>query len=177
MTIGSAKEMAQKAVNVVQGFFDGLGEKETGHLPEVLKSSGTWMAVSDASILAIFFLSEAEQKRIDRHKEKGWHPFPGLVISESQRPADQRAAYNIRGPYRFYSSKRSSNMFAFCISRDSSLTVVDHIHHIVDASGNRFTYTVDLAFILGLQEDEEWPRVKPRLSELLDYSMGVWKEP
>jgi hypothetical protein len=177
MTIGSAEVIAQEAVKVVQGFFDGLGEKETGLLPEALKSSGTWMAVSDGSILAIFFLTEAEQKRIDRHKKKGWHPFPGFMISESQRPADQRATYNIRGPYRFYSSKRSSNMFAFCISRNASLTVVDHLHHIVDASGNSFTYAVDLAFILGLQEDEQWPRVKPRLSELLDYSMGVWKEP
>ena len=68
-------------------------------------------------------------------------------------------------------------MFAFCVSPDSSFTVVDHLHEVVDTSGNKFTYTVDLAFILGLDKGEQWSSVEPRLSELLDYSMGVWKKP
>jgi hypothetical protein len=177
MTLESGQVMAQQAVECVQGFFAGHGEEQTACLPGVLRSSGMWMTVSDPSILAIFFLDEAEQKKINRHKKKGWHPFPGFLISESQRPADQRAAYYVRRPCCYYASKRSANMFAFCVSPDSSFTVVDHLHEVVDTSGNKFTYTVDLAFILGLDKGEQWSSVEPRLSELLDYSMGVWKKP
>jgi hypothetical protein len=176
MTEKAAQVTAQHAVEVVQSFFNGFVEEEMSFLPEVLKSDGVWMTICDESILAILFLDEAEQTRIEHSKKEGWHPFPGFMIANSQLPAGQQASFNVRDPLHFYSSKQTSNVFAFGVSPGSSCTVLDHLHRIVDASGKEFVCKVHLAFILGLEEGEPWSQVMPRLSELLDHSIRIWKE-
>jgi len=170
------QKMAEHAVQLVARFFRDLTVTERELAPSVLKSDGTWMASFDESILGIFHLNKSEQQRVKQYQEKGWPPFPGFMVSERKRPAGAQVAMKMGGSCNFLSSNHTSNLFAFEVSPGSSFTVADHFHEIRDASGQEFKFHVALAFVLGVSEGEQWPDVERRLSELLNYSMGVWRE-
>ena len=169
--------LTQKAVETVQKFFAHHLEDHQAVFPEALQSTGIWMGMGVEQVLAIFFLNEKEQQRVNACKHKGVHPFPEFVIGEGVRPAGRRAAFYVTGPFGFYASRHTSEMFAFALGPGSSCTVEDHVHDVVDTSENRvvYTYEVHAAFMLGLDEGERWPEVEPRLSELLSHTLEVWK--
>jgi hypothetical protein len=171
----TTQEVTQKAVETVRAFFADHIDDDQAFLPEVLQSTGIWMAICSEQVLSIFFLNEKEQQRIDLCKHKGVHPFPGFMIGESERPSDQRASYSVTSPFRFYSSKRSSDTFAFTLSRGASCIVTDHVHEIADSSGKKSSYAVDLVFMLGRDEYDSWAELEPRLASLLDYCLEVWR--
>lgn len=166
--------IASKAINFVKKFFSRLKNEERTSLPTVLKSPGTWMAVCDKAVLGIFFLNESSIQRVTDYQNKGWHPFPGFLISEDQNSANSPVGIAISGSCNFFSSNRTTNMFAFCVKPGASFTVVDHFQEIRDSSGQEFKYQVDLAFVLGIVPNEDWSSVQSRLSELLNHSLKVW---
>jgi hypothetical protein len=173
----STQELTQKAVETVQRFFADHLEDQQAVFPEALQSSGIWMAMCLEQVLAIFFLNDKEQQRINACKHKGRHPFPEFVIGEGARPAGRRATFHVTGPFGFYASRRTSNMFAFALGPGSSCTVEEHVHEVVDTSENKvaYTYKVDLAFMLGLDEGERSIEVGIRLAKLLSHTLEVWK--
>ncbi len=169
------QEITQKAVEAVQVFFTEHMNDEKVIFPEVLQSTGIWIAICADGVLAIFFLNEKAQQRINLCKQKGVHPFPGFMIGESERPSKQRATYSVSSPFRFYSSKQSSDTFAFALSGGASCIVMDHIHEVVSKEGNRGSYTVDLAFMLGCGKEALITDLESRLSSLLDYCLDLWR--
>ena len=175
METEAAEEVTQRAVQSVQNFFNQHIDDSHAVFPDVLGNSGVWMAICADQVLGIFFLSEAEQARVNACRQQGVHPFPGFVIGENERPSEQRAAYNVTTPFRFYSEKSSQDTFAFSLSGEGSCVVVDHRHEIADRSGKKVTYGVDLAFLLGHDAAEPWTEFELRLSSLLDYTLEVWK--
>jgi hypothetical protein len=170
------QKIAKHAVQLVVRFFRDLTVTERDLVPSVLRSAGTWMASFDESILGIFYLSESEQQRVKQYQERGWHPFPGFMVGEGKKPAGAPVAMKMGGSCKFLSSNHTSNLFAFEISPGSSFTVAVHFHEIRDSSVQEFIYHVALAFVLGISQGEQWPDVERRLSELLNYSMGVWRK-
>lgn len=168
------EEITQKSVREIQRFFNQHMDDSQVVFPEVLGYSGVWMAICADQVLGIFFLSEAEQQRINACREQGVHPFPGFMIGEGQRPRDLRATYSVMSPFRFYSGKSSHDAFAFSLSGEGSCVVVGHRHEITDTSEKKVTYKVDLAFLLGHREVESWSEVEPRLNSLLEYILEVW---
>lgn len=170
------KKIASDAIKLVEDFFARLSNEEKAALPPVLKTIGKWMATYDNSTLGIFFLNNPSLKRVVEYQNKGWHPFPGFLISEDQKPANSPVAIAISGSCNFFSSNRTSNMFAFCVRSGASFTVVDHFQEIRDSSGQEFRYQVDLAFVLGILPGEDWPSVESRLTELLNHSLNIWRK-
>jgi hypothetical protein len=170
------QKIAKRAVQLVVRFFRDLTVTQRDLVPSVLESAGTWMASFDESILGIFYLNESEQQRVKQYQERGWHPFPGFMVGEGKKPAGAPVAMKMGESCNFLSSNHTSNLFAFEISPGSSFTVADHFHEIRDSSGQEFKYHVALAFVLGISQGEQWPDVERRLSELLNYSMGVWRK-
>ena len=173
----SIQALTQKAVETVQKFFADHLEDHQAFFPEALQSTGIWMAMCLEQVLAVFFLNDKEQQRINACKQKGLHPFPEFLMGQGASQGGRRAAFYVTGPFGFYASRQTSNMFAFALSPGASCTVEDHVHKVVDSSGNKvaYTYEVHVAFMLGLHEGERWPDVEPRLSELLSHTLEVWR--
>ena len=170
------QKMAEHAVQLVERFFRDLTATETELVPSVLKSDGTWTASFDESILGLFYLNESERLTIKQNQKRGWPPFPGFMVGEGKKPAGAAVAMKMVGSCNFLSSNHTSNLIAFEVSPGSSFTVAEHFHEIRDASGEEFRFHVALAFVLGVSEGEDWPDVERRLSELLNYSMSVWRK-
>jgi hypothetical protein len=173
----SIQALTHKAVDTVQKFFADHLEDYQAVFPEALQSTGVWMAICVEQVLAIFFLNEKEQQRVNACKHKVLHPFPEFVIGESARPAGRRAAFHVTGPFGFYASRHTSKMFAFALGPGSSCTVEEHVHEVVDTAQNKvvYRYKTHVAFMLGLDQAERWTEVEPRLSELLSHTLEVWK--
>lgn len=171
----AVQEVTQKAVEMVQLFFAKHMNEDGISFPEVLQTSGVWMAILSDEVLGIYFLNESDQERINACRQQGRHPFPGFMVGESQRPKDYRAAFVVKDPFRFYSKKRSNNTFAFSLTLGASCVVLDHMHEVMGGPENKEAYPVALAFLLGHGEKEQWRDLKPRLSALLDYSLDLWK--
>ena len=170
------KRIASDAITLVAVFFSRLRVEKPTSLPPILKSPGTWMAAYDKTALGIFFLNESSMQRVIEYQKKGWQGFPGFLIGEDQKPADSPVAIKVSGSCNLFSSNRTSNIVAFCVSPGASFTVVDHFQEIRDSSGEEFKYHVDLAFVLGIRQEEDWLSVKSRLSELLNHSIKVWQK-
>ena len=170
------KNIVANAVQFVTDFFICLDNAKRTSLAPVLKSPGTWMAIYDKTIIGIFFLNKSSMKRVVENLNKGWQGFPGFLIAEDQRQPNSPVAIKVDGSCNLFSSNRTSNMFAFCVSPGASFTVVDHFHEIKDSSGQEFRYHVDVAFVLGIKQGEDWPGVQSRLSELLNHTISVWQK-
>lgn len=166
----------QKALECVKRFFEYLGDQNKTKLPAVITSDGNWICGYDGLVLAVFRVDTEEEQRVDEYIRKGWHPFPGFITSEDQRSAERLpAAFSAGGKCGFYLSNQSAGSFAFSVSPGSSFTVVDHRHEVPGPSGEPVSYTVALAFILGVQPDETWEEMEARLTELLEHTLNVWK--
>lgn len=173
----AGQEIAQKAVETVQLFFAKHMDDDDISFPAILQTSGVWMAILADEVLGIYFLAEREQERINTCRQQKRHPFPGFMVGEARRPADHRAAFGVFSPFRFYSGKRSNSTFAFSLTREASCVVVDHVHEMIGGPENKESYPVDLAYLLGHGEKEQWHSLAPRLSALLDYTLELWKSP
>jgi len=164
------KNKANKAIQFVESFFKKLDDQEKDILPSIFKSKYDWMATFDDTTLGIFLLTIDARKRIKEYMRKDWHPFPGFFISADKKPGDAPVAIAISGSCNFFSSNHVVHMYAFSVKPGASFTVVDHFMEI----GPNVTYKVDLAFVLGIDQNEDWLSIESRLLELLKYSMRVW---
>lgn len=169
------KNIATNAISLVDNFFAEIKHQDEITLPSVLKSPGRWIASYDNSTLGVFYLDNNELKRITEYQNNGWPPFPGFLISDKNRSSGSPVAVAISGSCNFFSSNRTSSMFAFCIKPGASFTVVDHFQEIKDVSGQEFKYKVDLAFIIGIAHEESWESIQKRFLELLEHSLNVWR--
>lgn len=169
------EDAAKKAIQVVNGFFGKLKAEDKALLPNVFSSPSTWMAIWDDIVLAIFLLNKAAQERVSEYQRNGWSPFPGFIVSENSKPAGAPVAIAASGSCNYFASNRTTNMIAFCVKPGASFTVVDHFHEVKDSStGQIFEYHVDLTFVLGIHQEEQWADVERRLSELLAHTLSVW---
>ena len=168
--------IASNAIELVDKFFAEIKHQAEIPLPPVLKSSGRWIASYDNSTLGIFYLNNNALQRVTEYQNKGWPPFPGFLISDKNRPSGSQVAVAISGSCNFFSSNRTSNVFAFCVKPGASFTVVDHFQEIKDVSGQEVKYKVDLAFIIGIAHEESRESIEKRLLELLEHSLNVWRD-
>jgi hypothetical protein len=168
-------KIAENALKLVNEFFIEITKQPNIALPLVLKKSGRWLASYEDSILGLFFIDNEELKRTTQYQNEGWPIFPGFLVSEDKLPSGSHVAVSISGSCNFFSSNRTSNMFAFCVKPSASFTVVDHFQEVRDVSGKEFKYKVDLAFVIGISNGETWESVKKRLEELLEHSINVWR--
>jgi len=171
------EEIARQALQYVENFFGGFTGEEKAVLPKILKSHDVrWMVTYEGSTLGIYPQTRADLERSVEYNNMGLPSFPGFTISEDEIPDGAPVAITASGSCLFYSSNYTANMFAFSVLPGCSLAVVDHFHEvIVSSSGDKLEYHVDLAFILGIDQGEQWDHVKLRLHELLNHTMGVWK--
>ena len=169
------KNIATNAISLVDKFFSETKQQGEIILPSVLRSPGRWIASYDNSTLGVFYLDNKELKRVTEYQNNGWPPFPGFLISDENRPSGSPVAVAISGSCNFFSSNRTSNMFAFCVKPGASFTVVDHFQEIKDVSGQEFKYKVDLAFIIAIAHEESWENIEKRLLELINHSLDVWR--
>lgn len=177
MDDNTRREIAKQAIQLVEEFFNSRGKDEKKNLPEILRNPGRWTANFTGFVLGIFFLSKRELQRVVSNQNKGVPPFPGFLISEDLKPLGEATAILMGGSLNYFASNRTVNLWAFTVKPGASFTVVDHFHEVKDLStGQEFQFRVDLAFVLGLHQKEQWSDVKPRLSELLSYTMKAWKK-
>ena len=163
------KTIPLNAIKFVTKFFADLDKNQREYLPPILKSPGRWTATYDNTTLGIFFLNKSAIKRVTEYQNNGWQAFPGFLINEKQKPPGAPVAIMIGGSCNYFSSNHTSNIFAFCVQPGASFTVIDHFHEIRDSSGKEFKYRVDLAYVLGIHEGEQWLSVETRLHELLNH--------
>ena len=177
MTNDTRAELARQALQYVEIFINDLVKKGKTYLPEILRSYGRWIANYTGSILGIYFLKKDELKRATEYQNKGLSPFPGFLISEDLKPLSDASAIMISGTCDYFASNRTFNMWAFTVKPGASFTVVDHFHEVKDSStGQEFKFHVDLAFILGFNQEENWADLEPRLFKLLSHTVEVWKK-
>ncbi|MFH1146746.1 MAG: hypothetical protein V1736_03465 [Pseudomonadota bacterium] len=176
MTQAQMKSIASNGIKLVAHFFADLTGVDRNCLPPVLRTPGHWMASYDNHTLGIFFLDRGSLKRVTDFQNKGWPPFPGFLISDATRPPGSPVAVEISGSCNVFSSIRTTNMFTFSVKPGASFVVVDHFQEIKDSSGQEFKYKVDLAFILGIIENESWEDLQIRLADLLQHSLKVWRQ-
>jgi len=174
MTSVKKENVAEKAVQFVMDYFVTLKPSDRDKLPSVLRSQGGWMASYDDATIGIFYLNNDTMKRVAEYQQKGWPPFPGFIVSEGKKPDNYPVAISTSGTCNVFMSNRTNNMIAFSVKSASSFMVVDHFHEIKDSSGEEFRYKVDLAFVIGIHDNEEWNSVEARLLELLNYSLRFW---
>jgi hypothetical protein len=170
------KSIASSSIKFVAHFFADLAGTDRNCLPPVLRTPGHWIASYDDQSLAIYFLDKDSLKRVTDFQNKGWPPFPGFLISDATRPPGSPVAVAISGSCNVFSSIRTINMFSFLVKPGASFVVVDHFQEIKDLSGQEFKYKVDLAFVLGIINDESWEGLRVRLSNLLQHSLKVWRQ-
>ncbi len=171
------QDIASKAIDYVKGFFDTFEVEEKESFPSILNKPGSWMAQYDDGMIGIFFLTKSELKRATQYQNRGYPAFPGFIVSKDKRPSDAPVAISISGSCNYFSSNHTTNMYSFVVEAGASFTVVDHFQEIKDTSGEEFKYHVDLAFVIGFQQNEGWEKVKKRLSKLLNYTIEVWRRP
>lgn len=177
MSPEATKDMVLKAMEFVEQFFHELAEEDKKILPPILKSPGRWVANSSGSTLGLFFVSQDERRRAAQYWNKGLAAFPGFMISEDQRASTMPAAFGVSGKCLYYSSNNTAYNYAFSVTSGSTSTVVNHFHKVREpSSGEELQYHVDVAFVLGIVEGENWNEIEPKLSELLDHTLDVWRK-
>jgi hypothetical protein len=67
-----------------------------------------------------------------------------------------------------------SNIYSFKVSPEASLIALNHTQELHDISGKEIKFTVDIAFVLGLRENETWDSIAVRILQLYDYFVLVW---
>lgn len=173
----SKSELARQAIQYVEIFINNLVQEGVSYLPECLRNYGRWMANYSGTVLGLFFLSEEEMKRVVELQNQGLPPFPGFLISEDLKPPKDPTAILMGGTCNYFASNRTVNMWAFTVKPGSSFTVVDHYHEIKDSATNKvFSFKVDIAFIVGLEKEEKWFDLEPKISKLLSHTTEVWKK-
>ncbi len=90
------------------------------------------MAVHNESILALFFLTPQELKRVVDCQNKAINPFAGLLaFQEDQKPV----AIQVKGANNIFASNRVANMYSFSTSPGSSFIILDHVQEGKDQQG------------------------------------------
>jgi hypothetical protein len=167
-------EIAKKATQYIESFFKNLPATDKNFFPPILNLNGVWDAeIYTRNVLGFFYLTEREQSRIREYRQKGWPPFPGFLIDDEQKEQRVPAAIKVDGVCNSFISNRTKDLIAFHVGPKSSFIVEDHYHEIKDSSGPEFRYMIDFALIFGLQKQEKWSSLKPRLSDLLNHSLAL----
>ncbi len=169
------KGLVNKSIEVVKHYFANLPDDAKAILPSVFKIGGIWFGNFDDYSIGIFYLTNDELQRINGNINNGLPAFPGFFISDQNKPENVPVAIKAGGSCNYFASNHTSNIIAFEICAGASFTVVDHFHELKDSSGQEFKYQVDLAFFLGTLPDEQWDNFEPRLLELLQHSLDLWR--
>jgi len=169
-------KMVREAINLVTTFFEKLPEQDKNVLPQVLKSDGSWVAAYDHSVIGLFFIDKTKMKAVLSNQHQNLPLFPGLLVSSDRKPQNAPVAINAGGTCNYFESNHTSNLFAFNVQPGASFTIVNHFHEVKDASsGKIFKSHVDLGFVLGIHPKEKWTDIAPRLIDLLNHTMDVWR--
>lgn len=168
-------KLASQAVEVTKHYFANLTKESKEILPPVLKQKGIWIGNYDNHSIGVFYLTKDELDRVNKNINQGLPAFPGLFVSEKNKPEKSPIAISAGGKCNYFSSNYTSNMVAFSIPEGSSFTVIDHYQELTDSNGQTFKYKVDLAFFIGAYEEEVLADFEPRLLELLNHSLEVWR--
>ena len=177
MQMDFKSDLAMKSLKYVESFFNDSDIKGSFYLPKSLKAKGRWIANYTGSVLGIYYLNNKELKRAVKYQNRGFPPFPGFVIDDNLKPPTEASAILVGGKCNYFAANRTVNLWAFTVKPGASFTVIDHFHEIKDSStGENFAFRVDLAFILGIQQNYEWSDLELKLSELLLNTIEVWKK-
>lgn len=155
-------------INTAEKFFAKWNSEE---LPVVLTQKGhQWLVLKENWFMALFCLSPEAMTRVEVYQTRGWHPFPGLFsISE-----DGKAGFGGGGKKGYYSSNISGGGYAFNVSRHASFILHNHRHTFTDPKGQRKTYTVELAFVVGIESSEPGETLETVFQGLFERFHFVW---
>ncbi len=164
--------ISKSAIQLIEAYLHSLNAEDSAALPKIFQKVGKWIAVHDQSILSIFYLDPSDQNKIVEFQKKGWNPFPAFFVPTGQ---DGPVAFRMGGTNGFFNSNRVSNMYAFKVQPGASFTVSGHFQEVTAPSGEKIQYKISLAFVLGLNENEQWESIEKRLKSLLENTMQNWK--
>lgn len=168
--------IGQLLADYVKDYFSSITiDEEKVLLPRALKSPYKWYVVYDvpSGLLTIFHVTESDLKRIHEYTSRGWHPLPLFLTSDTKITP---VAFDIAGKNTLCISNHVSNMFAFRVQPGASVAIQNHLQEFTGPDGKKVTYKIDIAFVLGLHEDEKLESIKERLKALLDTIAGAWRE-
>ena len=171
-----SKEIANKSIEFVKDFFSKLSDTEKATFPPVLKENRIWFANYDDLLIGIFYITEEQQREIKNNLNHGLPAFPGLFISNNSNIRNLPVVIKAKGSCNYFESNITTNIIAFDIFPEASLTIQDHLHIIKETSSQEIKYKVDLAFLLGKEKNEKWKKFEIRLLELLQFNLYVWKK-
>lgn len=172
MSSSNIKQIATKAEQLVDGFFQKMDGSDIDFLPPIIKSEGQWVTFFDKYKIAILMLDKDALQRISEYLKKGWHPFPGFLVSQEENGNEQPAAIRMGGECGYFSSNKFSHTNAFWVEPGASFTVVNQYMEI----SPDVKYSIDLGFVIGISPNEEWDSIEPRLTELLTHSLSIWRD-
>ncbi len=171
MTPPNSQDIILEALRLLVSFLDGLNKTDQDLLPSIIKSEHYWVGMFDNDVLAMFCINEEAEKRIKEYEKKYWHPFPGFLVKADQTGTGQPTAIKIGGACNYFSSNSFSHINAFGVEPGASFTVVDQYMEI----GPEVKYSIDLAFVLGISQYEDWEGIQTRFLDLLNHSLSIWR--
>lgn len=170
------EEIASKIFEwFVENFFN--PDKEIpDYYPRVIREKkGVWIVNYSKFYICILNVPKDE---LDYDDSSGVieNPFPAFLIGTNEDDKKFLAAIKVEGTCNYFASNSSSGMFAFKVGPKASFTVIDHMHEMQLPENKRIKYKVGLAFIIGLDVNEDYEKIKERFKELIDYSISVWRK-
>lgn len=156
-----------QVVRAAERFF---ARKGPPHVPPVLRRPGRWVLLDGKSYLALFYVTNASWQQFERYRNKQWHPFPGLFA-----PENSPALIETKGKKAYFDSNATSDGYAFRVDRSSSFILHNHRHSLPDPADGRVDYSVDLAFVVGLDVVPESGSVEDAFRQLFQHFLDVWR--
>lgn len=154
----NVKQMSDEIVRSAQVFFRNFN---AGNLPPHFDpKNGGWIVLTEKWYCCLIYLTKENMQRINDFRQKGWHPFPALFSPQENGPAAYTLGQGIAG------SNKTSNMYAFSVSQESSFIIQNHTHSIKINDVEKITYKVDLAFVVGFEKPFNIPVLKKKFNEL-----------
>lgn len=120
-------------------------------------------------LVGLFYLTLEQGRRATTAQARGLGPFPSLLTTDPS----QEVAIDVKGPNFFFGGNRAEGL-VLRIGPPASMTIWRHVQ-IFKHNGKRIAYPVDLGFVLGLRQDEQFETVRPRLLSLLRHTIKVWR--
>jgi hypothetical protein len=122
------------------------------------------------NVVGVFYVTLPQGQRANRFQTQGLGPFPALLTT---RP-DVHVAINVEAPNFFFGGNRAEGL-VLRISPAGSVTVWRHVQ-VFTHKGKTLTYRVDLAFVLGTEDNEATQNIQSRLLALLQHTVTLWED-
>ena len=145
---------------------------DTKHLfPAVLRQDpAQWTVIPDTKGVLVVFVTPSDIQRIEARPDLG--PFPGLITRADDTPAFIDAG----GRFNLFQNCVFDGGYAFRPAPDATFIIQNHSQSVHLQGGEKYQYTVALAYLVAYGPENRPKRLRETLEELIAYSIGVWRE-